>query len=271
MDFRGARLQHGGERKKLPGAPEHGLQYPQGHRRLSGRARPLHRARDQAAREQGRQHPILRPPARGGADRLGSQRPAEREVGSPDARGASRGRQGGALSLPAAKERWRQGGHQSRHGHHPRASRGERPWPAQRPADRAFDRRQQCRRAVDAQLRHRGPEEGMARRYARRHQGLCIRYHRAGARLRRHPHGHQGGARRQRLAHQRRKDLEHRHPQGQARPDLRPHQRQGRRRRRHHRVPGADQLRRLQARGDAVDLQHADRPRPHLAHRCLGA
>jgi hypothetical protein len=36
--------------------------------------------------------------------------------------------------------------------------------------------------------------------------------------------------RRRRVGHQRREDLEHRHPQGAVRPDLRPHERQGRRR-----------------------------------------
>jgi acyl-CoA dehydrogenase len=39
---------------------------------------------------------------------------------------------------------------------------------------------------------------------------------------------------------QRREDLEHRHPQRAVRHDHGPHQRQGRRRRRHHRVPGPD-------------------------------
>ena len=43
--------------------------------------------------------------------------------------------------------------------------------------------------------------------------------------------------------------------------------RQGRRRRRHHRVPGPDQEPGLRDRRVPVDLQHAHRPRPHPAHR----
>ena len=55
------------------------------------------------------------------------------------------------------------------------------------------------------------------------------------------------------------------------RHDHGPHQRQGRRRQRHHRVPGAHQLAGLQGRGVAVDLQHADRPRARLAQGRAGA
>ncbi len=70
-------------------------------------------------------------------------------------------------------------------------------------------------------------------------RGLRVRHHRAGARLRRHVHGNHRGARRRRLGHHRREDLEHRRPRRVTRSDLRPHQRQARRRRRHHGVPDA--------------------------------
>ena len=61
---------------------------------------------------------------------------------------------------------------------------------------------------------------------------LRLRHHRAGARLGRHAHGDPRRARRRRVGDQRREDVEHRDPQGAVRPDLRPHQRQARRRRR---------------------------------------
>ena len=51
-------------------------------------------------------------------------------------------------------------------------------------------------------------------------------------------------ARRRRLADQRREDLEHGHPHGALRPHLRAHERQGGRRRRHHRLPRPDRQRR---------------------------
>ena len=75
------------------------------------------------------------------------------------------------------------------------------------------------------------------------------------------------GARRRRVGHQRREDVEHGHPRRAVRPDLRPHERRGRRRARHHRVPRPDRQPRLRDRRVPVDVQHADRPRAHPAHR----
>ncbi len=60
---------------------------------------------------------------------------------------------------------------------------------------------------------------------------LRVRHHRARPRFRRDAHGDRRGARRRRVGHQRREDVEHRHPRRAVRPDLRPHERQRRRRR----------------------------------------
>ncbi len=51
------------------------------------------------------------------------------------------------------------------------------------------------------------------------------------------------------------------------RPDLRPHQRQGRRRRGHHLLPHPGQQPGLRDRRVPLDVQHADRPRPRPLHR----
>ena len=67
------------------------------------------------------------------------------------------------------------------------------------------------------------------------------------------------------LGDQRGEDMEHRRARRLARPDLRPHQRPARRRGRDHRVPDAGGLARLHRRGVPLDVQHADRPRPHHA------
>ncbi len=63
-----------------------------------------------------------------------------------------------------------------------------------------------------------------------------------------------------RLAHRRREDVDHRHARGHALLGVRAHQRQGRRREGHHRVPGADRNPGREDRRVPVDLQHADRP-----------
>ena len=96
---------------------------------------------------------------------------------------------------------------------------------------------------------------------------LRVRHHRTAARLGRDAHGDDRRARRRRLDHQRREDVEHRHPRRAVRPDLRPHERQGRRRRRHHRVPRPDEQSGLRDRRVPLDVQHADRPRAHPPHR----
>ena len=216
-------------------------------------------------RERGRQHPLLRSPPRRRAHRLGPRRPAVGGLGSAAREGAQAGRRRRPLSLSVPEGIRRQRRHQPRHGRHPRALRGERSRPAQRPAERTLDRRQQRRPDADDSSRHRRAEERVDSGDARGPARLCIRHHRAGSRLRRNAHGNGRAARRRRLGHQRRQDLEHRHSQGEIRPDLRAHQRQSRRRRRHHRIPDADELEGLQGRRDDVDVQHADRPRPHLA------
>ena len=75
------------------------------------------------------------------------------------------------LPLPVPEGVRRQGRHQPRHGGHPRAPRAQGPRPAQRPAERALDRRQQRRPAADDRLRHRRAEGGVGRRPRRRAGG----------------------------------------------------------------------------------------------------
>ena len=209
---------------------------------LPRRARRLHRAGDQAARAAGRQHPLLRPPPRGRPHRLGARRPAQRGVGAAARTRCKRlADEAGPLPLRLPEGVRRQGRHQPRHGRHPRAPRGQGPRPAQRPAERALDRRQQRRPAADDQLRHRGAEGGVDRRprsTARRR--LRVRHHRAEPRLRRHVDGD----------HTPYRDGDewvingektwntglHNAPR---RHDLRPHERQARRRHGHHGVPRA--------------------------------
>ena len=77
--------------------------------------------------------------------------------------------------------------------------------------------------------------------------------------------------RRPRLADQRREDVDHRHARGQPLRGLRPHLREGRRRRRHHLLPRAGRPRGREDRGVSVDLQHADRPSARQLHRRLVA
>ena len=146
----------------------------------------------------------------------------------------------------------------------------QRPRPAQRPAERALDRRQQRRAAADDPLRHRRAAGRVGRRPRRGPAGLRLRDHRARPRLGRHPHGDPRRARRRRVGDRRREDVEHRHARGPVRPDLRPDQRPGRRRRRHHLLPRPDRQRRVRDRRVPVDVQHAHRPRPHAADRRPG-
>ena len=114
--------------------------------------------------EAGRQHPLLRPPARGRAHRLGTWRSAERGVGGAAARGPAPRRCRRSLPLPVPEGVRRQGRHQPRHGGDPRAPRAQGARAAQRPAERALDRRQQRRAVADDQLRHRRAEGRVDRR-----------------------------------------------------------------------------------------------------------
>ncbi len=125
---------------------------------LSRRTRRLHRGRDQAARGQRRQHPLLRPPPRMCAHRLGEWRPAAPRMGGAAARGQAPRRQGGPSALRAPEGLRRQGRHQPRDGGDPRASRGQGPRPPQRSAERALDRRQLPVRHHARPLRHRRAE-----------------------------------------------------------------------------------------------------------------
>ena len=171
---------------------------------------------DQADRAAGRQHPLLRPSPRGRPHRLGARRPAQRGVGAAAPQGQAPGRRRRLLPLAVPQGVRRQRRQQPGHGDHPRAPRDEGPRAAQRPAERALDRRQPGRPDPDDRVRHRGAEGGVDRRPRRRPQGLRLRHHRAAARLRRDLDGDPRRARRRRVGDQRREDVEHRHPQGRS-------------------------------------------------------
>ncbi len=95
------------------------------------------------------------------------------------ARNAPPRRQGGVPAPGAAGGIWRQEHRQSRDGDHPRASRGQGAWPAQRSAERNLGRRQFPADPDDARLRHRRAEEDHAPRHAERHRASRLRPHRA--------------------------------------------------------------------------------------------
>ena len=131
------------------------------------------------------------------------------------ARGPPPRRRRRPLPLPVPEGVRRPGRHEPRHGRDPRALRGEGPRPAQRPAERALDRRQQRRTAADARTtaprsRRRSGSTTSPLGDAR----LRVRDHRARPRLGRDAHGDHRRARRRRVGDQRREDVEHGHPQG---------------------------------------------------------
>src|SRR3546814_7086006 len=81
-------------------------------RRLAGvsrRARRVHRGRDPAAGTGGRQYPLLRPPPRTCAHRLGQSRSAARGMGAVAQTGGAAGRCRGSLAFLGTEEIWRQG------------------------------------------------------------------------------------------------------------------------------------------------------------------
>ena len=91
----------------------------------------------------GRQHPLLRPPPRMGAHRFRQRRPAAAGVGgAAAARRRTAPTRAGHLRFALPEAIRRQGRLQPRDGGDPRAPRRQGPRPAQRPAERAFDRRQ---------------------------------------------------------------------------------------------------------------------------------
>ena len=180
----------------------------------------------------------------------------------------------GHLRFAWPKEYGRQRRLQPGDGGDPRAPGRQGPRPAQRPAERALDRRQQPLhhhvqgfREPEQRALHRGLHH---RRISHR-----LRPDRAGPRLRRHPHGDprraQGAKRRPRLADQRREDVDHRHARRHyiARSSPAPRGRTA--------TPTASPASscrptasRREGRGVPVDLQHADRPPARQLHRRLG-
>ena len=109
---------------------------------------------------------------------------------------------------------WRQGRLQSLDGGDPRAFRLQGARPAQRSAERTFDRRQSAAGDDARPLRPRRPE-GDDRRLDHRKISHHLRPDRARARLGCDPYGNPRGAgdprRRRRMGDQRREDVDHRH------------------------------------------------------------
>ena len=95
----------------------------------------------------------------------------------------------GHLRFALPKRIRRPGRQQPVDGRDPRAPGGQGPGPAQRPADRTFDRRQQPLRADAARLRHARAAGRVHRRHAERALPRHLRPDRSRARLRRHAHG----------------------------------------------------------------------------------
>ena len=145
----------------------------------------------------------------------------------------------------------------------PRASGGQGPGPAQRPAGRESHRRQFPHRAGDRRLRHAGTEE-IHRGHHHQQDASELRPHRARPRQRRHLDGHHrraGHRRLGRLDHQRHEALEQPGCACPRQPRVCTHLGQAGRREGHHRVHRAHRCARPQDPVQPLDLQHAQRPR----------